>query len=223
MRHLISRPFTVAVSAAAGLALLASCSGGSDQSQSAASPSSEQSSAAAPSASAATSSPPASSAPASPSASEKSANEDSTAGTKQMTFADGAITWTMPCATPREETFKGNARDQKRYVGGTGWLCGAGTKTSGNTGVFIVELRKAPADDDAAHRELAEAAGEVLEERSKPKHGTFQGHPSVSTQVETNGREVAMQGVSFGPYLVLFLAVPADNLEDLTDSVTIRD
>lgn len=208
---------SVLVASSAAVVLLAGCSGSADQSspaESAAAPSSAASSAV-PSASA--SSAPASSAPASPSASE-----DQTSGTKQVTAEKGAISFTMPCAKPRTQTFKGNANDQKRYAGGQSWLCGAGTKTSENTGVFIVELRKTPADDDAAHRELQGAAEEVLKD-AKPKHGSFQGHPGVATEVTVNGRKAAMQGVSFGPYLVLFLAVPSENLSVLTDTVTIKD
>jgi hypothetical protein len=125
----------------------------------------------------------------------------------------------MPCGSPRDERITGNRRDAKRFSDFHAWVCGKGTGVT--AGVFVAELKEAPAGADEAHRELAEAIAGVVKS-GKAEHNTFLGHPGVTQEVELNPRSVAYQGVSYGKYLALFFTIPGDNLSTLTDTVTIR-
>ena len=194
------------------LALLAGCSGGAEPTQTS-QPSPAGSEASAPTPSATTASD-----PTSPSASPSASAASPAKGTTEVSGADGTLTWTMPCANPRDEKIKGNAEDAKRFSDFHAWACGKGASTT--AGVLVAELKEAPADDDEAHRGLAEAIGEIVK-TGKPEHGTFQGHPGVTQEAELNGRSVAYQGVSYGKYFALFFTIPADDLSTLTDTVKI--
>jgi hypothetical protein len=192
------------------LGLLAGCSGGAEPTQpsqpgSANSASSEASA-------------PTSSAPTSASASPSATAASPAKGTTEVSAADGTLTWTMPCANPRDEKIKGNEEDAKRFRDFHAWACGKGPTAT--AGVLVAELKEAPADDDEAHRNLAEGLGGIVK-TGKPEHGTFLGHPGVTQEAELNGRSVAYQGVSYGKYLALFFTIPGDDLATLTDTVTI--
>ena len=143
------------------------------------------------------------------------------AGTTPVTAADGAISWTLPCAKPRTQKMDLNKRAKKVIKSMSGWACGQGAGTT--AGVFVVELQKTPATDDDAHRELQGLVEQAVSGAAKPKHGTFQGHPGVSGEVKIRSDSATgYQAVAVGPWLAVFAMTPPDDLAELVDTVRIN-
>ncbi|BAK35155.1 hypothetical protein MLP_21410 [Microlunatus phosphovorus NM-1] len=201
----------------AAMAALTSCSGSAEPEQSGTpAPTSAAPSSPGPS-SAATESAPASPTPGSGTVSAAPPS----AGTTPVTAADGAISWTLPCAKPRTQTMDLNKRAKKVIKSMTGWACGQGAGTT--AGVFVVELQKTPATDDDAHRELRGLVEQALSGAEKPKHGTFQGHPGISGQVKIRSDSATgYQAVAVGPWLAVFAMTPPDDLSELVDTVRVN-
>lgn len=195
------------VATAAVLGLLAGCSG-SDPEPAATPP------AAVPSASASQSS--ADTVP--PSGSPAASPTGPTAGTTDVSAADGKLTWIMPCGAPRDQELEGNAEDKKTYVGFHAWACGEGA--TAKAGVIVAELQKEPANDEAAQKQLTAAMAQIAGS-GKSIANEFLGHPGITQEVERNGRTAGYQGVSFGSYLAFFFVFPASDLPTLTDTISI--
>lgn len=154
-------------------------------------------------------------APGSPSAAPPSA------GTTAVTTANGALTWTMPCAKPRTQKMDLNEKAKKVVKSISGWACGKGKSTTAVA--MVVELQKTPASDDDAHRELRGIVEQALRTTERPKHGTFQGHPGISgTVTARSDKDTGYQGVAVGPWLAIFGMTPPDDLSKLTDTVKIN-
>lgn len=214
-RTLVRSTVSVLASVVA-IAALTSCSGSAESEQpDQTTPASPGSSSAGPS-SAGTESAPASPTPGPGSVSAAPPS----AGTTPVTAADGALSWTMPCAKPRTQKTDLNERAKKVAKSMTGWACGQGTGTT--AGVFVVELQKTPATDDDAHRELRGLVEQAFSDAEKPKHGTFQGHPSITGKVGVRAdSETGYQGVAVGPWLAIFAMTPPDDLSELTDTIQV--
>lgn len=135
----------------------------------------------------------------------------------EVTAADGSVTWTLPCSDPADQDMALNDKDKKDLVRVDAWRCGEPPTTT--AAVFVAQLRKAPGTEDDAHRALRAAAQQMVR-GDEPEHGAFQGHPGITNEITRNGKEYAYQGVSFGPYVVFFVA-PADKLSAVTDTVRI--
>lgn len=198
----------VVVAAVALLGLLSGCSGGAAPAQPTPTETAvEQSPAASPVASS-----PAP-APASPSASSESPPADS----QEVTAADGALSWTMPCK-PEQEDIRGNDEDKKTYRSYRGWRCG--NRGAATSGAFVVELIKKPANPEAARQAMRTALKQVAPS-GKPTDNELAGQPGISETSELNGKEFGFQAISFGSYLALFIATPAEDLSAITDSVRV--
>ena len=138
-----------------------------------------------------------------------------------MTAADGALSWTMPCAKPRTQKMDLNDRAKKVIKSMSGWACGQGKGTT--AGVFVVELQKAPATDDDAHRELRGIVEQAFRDAEKPKHGTFQGHPGISGTIKVRSDSpTGYQGVAVGSWLAIFAMTPPDDLSELVDTIKVN-
>jgi len=202
------RTQVVVVAAVALLGLLGGCSGDPAQ------PSPTESAAAqTPAASPAASS--VSAAPTSPSPSESSASPAS--GSREVTAADGTLSWTMPCK-PVKEDLQGNDEDKKTYSSFTGWRCGK--RGAATSGAFVVELVKEPADDEAARQAMRTALKQVVPS-SKPTDNELAGQPGISDTADLNGKEFGIQVISFESYLAVFIATPAKDLDAIADSVEV--
>jgi len=201
------------VGAAVGLlGLLGGCSGDADPAQ----PSStetvvEQTPSTSPAAS--TQSP----ASESPSRSPSTSSEPPTSDGEEVTAADGALSWTMPCK-PVKENLSGNAEDAKTYRSYTGWRCGK--RGAATSGAFVVELIKEPANDEAARQAMRTALRQVAP-NSTPTDNELAGQPGITDTVKLNGQEFGLQVISFDNYLAVFIATPAKDLDAINDSVKV--
>ena len=187
----------VVVAAVTLLGLLGGCSGGEESAppgptETAA----ERTPAASPAAS--------SLAPSPSSPSPSTSSESPTLDGQEVTAADGALSWTMPCK-PDQEDIRGNEEDKKTYRSFQGWRCGKrGAVTSG---AFIVELVNKPANAEAARQAMLTASKEVTP-KSKLTDNDLAGQPGISGTAELGGKEFGIQVISFDNYLALFIAPP---------------
>lgn len=203
------RTGAVVVASAALLGLLSGCSGGVEPAQ----PRPTETVAnQTPAASPAASSP--SSAPASPSTSSEPPSSDG----REVTAADGAITWTMPCK-PEQEDIRGNEEDKKTYRSYRGWRCGK--RGAATSSAFVVELVNKPANEEAARQVMRSALKQVAP-ATKPADNSVDGQPGIAGTAELRGKKLGFQVISFGSYLALFLATSADDLKTMTDSVRVK-
>jgi hypothetical protein len=200
----------VVVAAVAVLGLFGGCSGDADPAQPSPTETAvEQSPAASPAAS--------SQSPASESPSPSTSSESPTSDGDEVTAADGALSWTMPCK-PVKENLSGNDEDAKIYRSFTGWRCGK--RGAATSGAFVVELIKEPDNADDARRAMRTALAQVAP-NSKPTDNELAGQPGISDTSKLNGKEFGIQVISFDKYLAVFIATPAKNLGAITDSVQV--
>jgi len=200
----------VVVAAVALLGLFGGCSGDADPVQPGPTETAvEQTPTASPAAS--------SQSPASTSPSPSTSSESPTSDGDEVTAADGALSWTMPCK-PVKENLTGNAEDAKTYKSYTGWRCGK--RGAATSGAFVVELINKPADDDAARRAMRTALTQVAP-NSKPKDNELAGQPGITDTTTLNGKEFGLQVISFDNYLAVFIATPAKGLDAINDSVKV--
>ena len=198
----------VVVASAALLGLVAGCSGGDEQTPP--SPTEtivEQTPAASPTASSPT-----------PSPAPSTSSEPPASDGQQVTAADGALTFTLPC-NPEQEDIRGNEEDKKTYRSYEGWRCGK--RGAATSGAFLVELVKEPADAEAARQAMRTALKE-LAPKSTPTDDDLAGQPGISDTAKLNGKEFGLQAISFGSYLALFIATPAEDLSTITDTVEVN-
>ncbi len=202
------RTRVIVAAAVALLGLLGGCSGAAGPTQpSPAETAVQQTPAASPAASSL------SPAPASPSTSSDSPPSES----QEVTAADGTLSWTMPCK-PEQEDIRGNEEDKKTYRSYRGWRCGK--RGAATSGAFVVEVIKKPANAEAA-RLAMRAALKQLAPNSTPTANELAGQPGITDTAELNGKEFGFQVISFGNYLALFIATPAEDLTAITDSVRV--
>ena len=198
----------VVVAAVTLLGLLGGCSGG------------EESAPPGPTETAAEQTPAASPAASSPSPSPSSpstSSESPTLDGQEVTAADGALSWTMPCK-PDQEDIRGNDEDMKTYRSFEGWRCGK--RGAATSGAFVVELVKKPASAEAARQAMRTASKEVTS-KSRLTDNDLAGQPGIFGTAELGGEEFGVQVISFDDYLALFIATPAEDLSAITDTVQV--
>ena len=153
----------------------------------------------------------------SPSPSPSTSSESPTSDGKEVTAADGALSWTMPCK-PVKENLSGNAEDAKTYRSYTGWRCGK--RGAATSGAFVVELIKEPANDEAARQAMRTALRQVAP-NSKPTDNELAGQPGITDTTKLNGQEFGLQVISFDSYLAVFIATRAKDLDAINDTVKV--